>query len=194
MKNLFFLLLLSFTANTYFAQGSPPYTGSDAMSIYNYTHWTIYGGGITAINEANCTPVLSASTDNWIQPYNDPSGQWWTVYKKFKNLQIANIPISGWTYYLTTGSTVGTYVPSDPAQQASTILNVFELTAGWGGMLSEYDDLAHGIGGGYIGVGYQYGYNNTSTAVCHTQPWVHTDTNLTATSFFVGNDYYIVVT
>lgn len=61
MKKLSLLLIAFCSINFISAQGAPPYSNDDTMYIYNYTNYSIYGGTITAKDEANCWPAVQGS-------------------------------------------------------------------------------------------------------------------------------------
>lgn len=184
MKNSVFFLLTFFMTTCLSAQGgSPPYLNSDPMYIYNYSSYTIFGGRITAKDEAACWPAVSGNLGSYIQPYNDPSGQWFTELRKFWNTHLANVPVNYWTVYTSSSDYAGNYQhASDP------IWRSYENLAGLGGFLAEYGYSTGGVLGP-IPVGYQY--NNPS--FCYNYPWNYTDANISVASFHIGNDYYIVV-
>lgn len=185
MKKLLILFFCSTVVNLLSAQGTPPYTNDDTMYIYNYSNHALYNGQISAKDEAACWPSVKGYLASWIMPNNHPSGQWWTSLRKFTGTNVSNVPVNQWFLYPNSSTTAGLpFLPSGPS-------TLYGTWAGWGGYLAEYGDV-DGAVLGYIAVGYHY--NEGASTPCYTNPWVHTDAFMTATSFYIGNDYYLVVT
>lgn len=59
---------------------------------------------------------------------------------------------------------------------------------GWGGFLAEYGDMVAGVDS-FIGVGYHF----NPWSGCYDYPWIVTDPYTTTTSFFIGNNYYVII-
>ena len=188
MKKIIISLIFAFTINFLPAQGTPPYMIEHTMYIYNYTKYALYHGQVSTRNEANgCWPSATGHLASWVMPIDDPSGLWWTELRKFSGY--TNIPLNNCLYFpnssVTTGLTILPYVTG------GSLAPVAGTSTGWGGYLAEYGDV-DGAVLGYIAVGYHY--NEVASTPCYTYPWVHTDAFMTATSFYIGNDYYLVVT
>lgn len=160
------------------------FSASDEMHIFNYTSYTM-GGSVSAKSPANCYPALNGPFNENIFPTGDPLGRDVVMYKKYRDSHLTTIPISNW--YIATSSSSYTIYPST----SPNLTSPFGTTTRWGGLLVEYWNYATTVNGGF-GVNY-FSFITGSSNVCETRPMFYSDANLSVDSFYIDDNYYVII-
>lgn len=185
MKNLLYAFVLCMLSSSFYKAQTPgpPYYATDEMNIFNYSEFTM-GGHVTGSRPGSCYPTLDGHFGDFIYPKDDPLGRDVVQYKKYRYSNLATVPIHEW--YMKGSSTA---TPAVIPANHSSLSGIYGTFTVFTGMIVEYwnDDMS-------IYNNFAVNTVNTAGPDCDQYPMIYSDTDIDVESFYLGTDYYVVIT
>lgn len=184
MKKSICTLALCILITTVYKAQTPPYNGLEEMHIFNYSEFTM-GGHVTGSRPGLCYPTLDGHFGDNIYPAGDPLGRDYVMYNKYYNTNTATVPIYTWYFK---GNAAASPVPLTPGIiPINNSAGIYTTLTVFSGMIVEYWDN--------ISIHNNFAVNTVNTAGgdCESYPLNFSDGIIDVESFYIGNNYYVII-